>query len=393
MNNARKRTIIIGCLTGILFCSCSASIFAQGVLKDENLSSIRSKAVRGDSYYQGVLALFYKYGEKGLSIHMTESERWAKMAAKQGSGIGMAVLASIELENGNKERGQFLYDEAYLHSNLRDLAKSKDPIALFCIGLMEIDNPPANPSKGIRNIENSAELGLATAQATLGVIKLTGSQIERHKKEGIKWCSLAASHKLPLGMFYLGMAYSFGDGVPKNQDFANRWIRAAADRGLTAAQFALGMRLATGDGIQRNLEHGAAWLRKAEAKGHSQASVQLRRFETLLKSSRLSQNSTKQATKRSIALKRSIKESSPDANLKMGLKKYRSKEYAEAEVHFNKAAEDSDPTALRYLGIMHFLGQQVEMDYEKAKDLLTRAEQAGDQEAKRYLGLIEKMSR
>ena len=34
----------------------------------------------------------------------------------------MAVLASIELEKGKTERGQFLYDEAYLHSNIRKAA-------------------------------------------------------------------------------------------------------------------------------------------------------------------------------------------------------------------------------------------------------------------------------
>ena len=139
---------------------------SHGSTLKKELSFVQSKALEGDKYYQGALALFYKYGEKGLPIDLGESERWAKLAAKEDGGVGMAVLASIELERDKVERGQFLYDEAYLHSNLRDLAKAKDPVALFCVGLMEIDNPPRNVEKGMRNIERAADQGLATAQAT-----------------------------------------------------------------------------------------------------------------------------------------------------------------------------------------------------------------------------------
>ncbi|MEL0099224.1 MAG: hypothetical protein VW907_06690, partial [Opitutae bacterium] len=150
-------------LVGSILSSC----FVHGSALEKDLTFVQAKALEGDKYYQGSLALFYKYGEKGLPIDLGESERWAKLAAKEDGGIGMAVLASIELERNKVERGQFLYDEAYLHSNLRDLAKAKDPIALFCVGLMEIDNPPRNVEKGMRNLERAADQGLATAQATL----------------------------------------------------------------------------------------------------------------------------------------------------------------------------------------------------------------------------------
>ena len=60
---------------------------------------------------------------------------------------------------------------------------------------MEMDNPPRNPQKGFRNIQTSAKIGLPIAQATLGVIYLTGSGIERDVNEGVKWCSLGARKK------------------------------------------------------------------------------------------------------------------------------------------------------------------------------------------------------
>lgn len=393
--NSFKLFLFVGFLTLSQF---SGSLVASQNTLSEPLESIQSKALQGDSYYQGVLSLLYKYGDKGLSIQPRESERWAKTATKNGSGIGMATLASIQLEKGNFERSQFLYDEAYLHSNLRDLAKSKNPFALFCIGLMEIDHPPKNAKKGIRNILASAKLGFPTAQATLGVIYLTGSGTKRDIKNGVMWSSRAARQKNPLAMFYLGLAYTFGDGVPKNEDYANRWIRAAADRGLISAQLTLGMRLSMGEGIQRNLKHGVEWLKKAAQNNSEEAKIQLRRFETLLKSPH--QNSLKDESKniKNERNESSVKQSGKInetntllANRNEGLKNFQNKKYAKAQDFFLKGSNMGDPISLRYLGIMNFLGQGVPKNNTKAKDFLQKAVKAGDKEAKRYLNALERL--
>jgi TPR repeat protein len=420
----------------------SLSLPANGSALRKDLSFVQSKALEGDKYYQGSLALFYKYGEKGLPVDLGESERWAKLAAKEDGGIGMAVLASIELERDKVERGQFLYDEAYLHSNLRDLAKAKDPIALFCVGLMEIDNPPRNVEKGMRNIERAADQGLATAQATLGMIYFTGIGVPRDPKEAITWCSKAARQRLPLGMFYLGMAYSSGDGIPRNNDFSNRWIRAAADKGLVMAQLTLGMKLSLGDGIKRNLDHGVQWLRQAANAGSAEAALQLRRFENLLVKSptrassipdrekravkNLAQNSTlvpkqvsdsKKSTRPSpkgsvdpvqLALKTLTLENdeatakkmlnevagkgSSDALRELGLLHYKRQEFDKAREHFLKAALDKDAQSLRYVGIMHFLGQGTQQDYAKAEEWLTQALLLGDNESNRYLRIARQFN-
>ena len=385
--------IICGCMCLLLTLGNTA--LANRTLK-ETLSSIQTKALQGDSYYQGILALCYKYGEKGLPIQINEAERWAKVATKNNGGIGMATLASIQLEKGNNERSQFLYDEAYLHSNLRDLSKSKDPYALFCIGLMEIDNPPKNPKRGIRNIESSAKIGFSTAQATLGVIFLTGAGTDRNLKDGIRWTSLAAKQKHPLAMFYLGMAYSFGDGVPKNEDYANRWIRAAADKEFISAQLTLGMRLAMGEGIERNLQRGVTWLRRAEDKGSSEAKIQLRRFETLLQANQrnpVSSNSPKgDFTQPPVHLAKNTEDATTEVSRKIGLKNYKKKNYQLAKIHFLNASEQKDPLSLRYLGIMNFLGQGFAKNNDVARAWLNKAVKAGDSEAQRYLEVMRKIS-
>ncbi|MDB3958049.1 hypothetical protein N9408_03965 [Opitutales bacterium] len=434
-------------ILGGIFFAC----FSSGSVLNKDLSFVQSKALEGDKYYQGTLALYYKYGEKGLPVDLGESERWAKLAANQDGGIAMAVLASIELERNKVERGQFLYDEAYLHSNLRDLAKAKDPIALFCVGLMEIDNPPRNIEKGMRNLERAADQGLATAQATLGMIYFTGIGVSRDPKEAISWCSLASRQRLPLGMFYLGMAYSTGDGISRNNDFANRWIRAAADQGLVMAQLTLGMKLSLGDGIERNLDHGVQWLRQAANAGSSEAALQLRRFENLLVKipprsssipagekravSNLAQesivppNKDKKAKKyRSTRIpmprkvnpgpssdpvqmalemltihnnekvaKKMLKEIAgqgrADALRELGLLHYKRQEFDKARENFLKASLDKDPQAIRYVGIMHFLGQGTKQDYTKAEEWLSQSLLLGDNESNRYLRIAKQFNK
>ena len=149
--------------------------------------------------------------------------------------VGLAVLASIELEEA--KRKESFYDEAYLHSKLRELAneRSNCPISID----LWLDNPPRNFEKGIRSLERAADQGLATAQATLGMIYFTGIGTPRDPQEAIRWC-LWLPVVLPLGMFYLGMAYSAGDGLRRNDDFSIRWIGSAAERGLIMAQLLLG---------------------------------------------------------------------------------------------------------------------------------------------------------
>ena len=408
------------------------------------LSFIQSKAMEGDPYFQGTLGLFYKYGEKGLPIDLGEAERWAKLAAEKDGGIGMAVLASIELEKGKTERGQFLYDEAYLHSNIRELAKAKDPIAQFCIGLMEMDNFPQYRKRN-RTLERAADQGLATAQATLGMIYFTGIGAPRDRRKhsnGAHWPPV----KITSGHVYLGMAYSAGDGIPKNNDFSNRWIGSAAERGLMMAQLTLGMKLALGDGIERNLDLGVQWLRQAANRGSAEAQLQLRRFENLLVRSPSRQSSIDAMQRESIAkmaekatlpqkevknkeasepkikklpevsLKEEVtvsddlivlsenKAANSPSNLPVpkrkelqsirqkGLEEYKVQNFPKARKHFLQASKLNDPVALRYLGIMHFLGQGVDLDYPKAIEWLSQAKYFGDQEADRYLKIAKTFS-
>ncbi len=427
---------------------------AKSNILRESLATIQSKALQGDVYYQGALGLFYKSGQYGLPIDKAEAKRWSRMAANKEGALGLATLASIELEDGNTERGYFLYDEAYLHSNLRELGKENDPLALYCLGMMEMDNPPRNIPKAIRNLEKSAELEFATAQATLGMIYFTGIGVKKDSDLALKWSSKSAQNKIPLGMFYLGLAYSVGDGLERNDDYAIRWIRAAAERELTMAQLTLGMKLALGDGVLKNLELAVQWLRRATLNGSAEAALQLRRYENILlrldgnpdsfsdqepinKIASKAINSTlnvdnrgKFADSEQFPLQEDLKPSEinnfgqmnePDSveiakqfiatgedegvalNLleeaalsgeseamnELGLLAYKNQDYRKAMDWFTKAAEFNQSESLRYIGILYFLGQGVEIDYKIAEGWLEKEVKSGDIEASRYLRIVK----
>ena len=366
----------------IAYNPCLASIIIQ-----ENLATIQTKALNGDAHYQGALSLFHKYGERGLTVDLVESRRWAKIAAEKEGALGLAVLASIELEAGKVEKGRFLYDEAYLHSNLRSLGKAKDALALYCLGMMEIDNPPINVPKALRHIEAAAESGFATAQATLGMIYFTGIGVAKNSEMALKWCSLAARQKLPLGMFYLGMAYAVGDGVEKNDDYAFRWIQAAAARELTMAQLTLGMKYGLGDGIERNLDLAVQWLRRASINGSAEASLQLRRYENLL--TRVpNQPVSYQATKKNGSIEIAASQSviSPIVDGNKSKTSYTAKEDPTEDDNFifpaNPTEESPSKTELAKQANL------VDKNPQKAIEMLEEASSAGETEAVVELGKI-----
>ena len=82
-----------------LLAICASRSNASNPL-EETLATIQEKAFKGDSHYQGALALFHKHGEYGLSVDLEESERWAKMASEKKHGSkeeDMIVLKSLQM--------------------------------------------------------------------------------------------------------------------------------------------------------------------------------------------------------------------------------------------------------------------------------------------------------
>ena len=88
-----------------------------------------------------------------------------------------------------------------------------------------------------------------------------------------------------------------------------------------------------------------------------------------------------------------LKEAAYDGDLlatkKLGLKHYADKNYKEAKKWLEIAAIKKEPEAMRYLGILYFMGQGVELDYEQATQWFAEAVRAGDLESTRYLRIVK----
>ena len=89
------------------------------------------------------------------------------------------------------------------------------------------------------------------------------------------------------------------------------------------------------------------------------------------------------------ALKKAAFKGDLIASRRLGLKYYSEKNYKEAMKWFEIAAIKNEPEALRYLGILHFMGQGVKLDYKKAEEWFTKAVEAGDLDATRYLRIVK----
>ena len=77
---------------------------------------------------------------------------------------------------------------------------------------------------------------------------------------------------------------------------------------------------------------------------------------------------------------------------KLGMKYYSAKDYSEAKKWFDIAAIKKEPEAMRYIGILYFMGQGVALDYEKATEWFTKAVKAGDLESTRYLRIVKQFN-
>ena len=88
-------------------------------------------------------------------------------------------------------------------------------------------------------------------------------------------------------------------------------------------------------------------------------------------------------------LEDAAKQNEPEAFNELGLLAYKEQDFAKAKDWFEQAAAFNQAESLRYLGIIYFLGQGVEIDYKIAADWLQQAIKAGDLEAARYLRIVK----
>ncbi len=126
-----------------------------------------------------------------------------------------------------------------------------------------------------------------------------------------------------------------------------------AKNGNSQATFILGSIYEDGEGVDTNIEKAKYWYKRGAEQGNEDAKNALINLES---------NSKKQ--------------------FEMAIKYYKEKKFEEAFKHLIQPAENGNPEALYYLGIMYEYGEGIEVNIEKAKHLYKKSADLGNENAK-----------
>jgi TPR repeat protein len=122
---------------------------------------------------------------------------------------------------------------------------------------------PAEPSRGVSLLRESAARGHAAAQTALAICHRSGISVEKSAEEATRLLNLAVEQGHAVALFLMGMAHLTGEGVSKTANEAARFFELAAERGVTAAQSALGSLYRDGEGVERDTGKSLRYMKLA----------------------------------------------------------------------------------------------------------------------------------
>jgi len=243
----------------------------KGVARDTTQAVIwfRRAAEGGDPSAQYNLALMYQRGE-GVPQDYKEAVRWLTSAADRNLMPAMLDLAEISLQPPNSALA-------------------------------------ADVGRAVQYYEKAANLGNASAQATLGTIFMKGLQGKVDYEQAVKWYRKAADQGEPDGELGLGVSFALGHGVPVDFEQARRLLTTAADKGQIEAQYDLALMCEEGKGAPADQDLAAHYYQMAADRGMAKAQY---RYGLLLAKSSESRSNRIEAYKWLMLAQGSINEGS-----------------------------------------------------------------------------------
>lgn len=159
-------------------------------------------------------------------------------------------------------------------------------LALLCTSISLLGSPESifQKAKELEKNEKADEVKLYTeaanegnsqAQYNLGCAYLTGSGVEKNKKEALKWIRKAAEQGNMYAESHLGFCYIMGDGIEQNDAEGIKWLEKSAKQGYTHAQLELGNCYLFGRSVKKSPTKAIKWLTKAAEQGNRVAMMTL----------------------------------------------------------------------------------------------------------------------
>ena len=209
-------------------------------------------------------------------------------------------------------------------------------------------------SKFKKKLQNSKDKQLLIElkeQANRGILRAQEDlawYYDQHKqyKKSFCWYNVAAKKtQNPIIFYNLSLCYLLGTGTEKNEQKAFYWTKKAADKKYLDGIIALAWHYLNGVGVEVDYNFAIKYYKEA------------------LKI-----------------------ENNPASLFSLGQRYYEQKEYANAIFYLEKAIKDfKHPKACYILGRIYFEGKGVEINFNKAKKLLTTAMNGNIYNAKRLL--------
>ena len=211
--------------------------------KDQAVFWYTKAAQDGSSDAATSLALMYSTGD-GLQKDATKAVAWFRRAAEAGDATAELNLFALYRRGEGVPR-----DDAQAVLWLTKAAAQG-----LLPAMLELARWKMEPEHGrdvedaIRWFKKAADVGDASAQATLGDIFVDQNLGRLDYDQAVTWYQKAADQGLREGEFGLGSRYLLGQGVPQDLEEAKRWLTPAADQGHPYAQLLLANMLEEGQG-------------------------------------------------------------------------------------------------------------------------------------------------
>ena len=282
-----------------------------GVEKDEEraMQLIAEAAAQGWVIAQYNLAVLMNENQLPLEDRFEVGEL-LEFAAEQG-----LYAAQVQLE-GKESPGVLNSTEA------KDLCLQKfeegDARAIYSLArrkmlgwMVDVEE---DRQKLVDLFRQSADSGYSRAQYTMGLLHMSGEEVEQDVETGFWWLKSAASQGHPVALHHMGVCYASGlvvqpdaqqafyyfsksaelgldaaknslavfynegIGVVRNEWKASELYLEAADEGDPTAAFNIGNCYLEGKGVKRNVAKGLEWIAKSAEQGNLVACSQLARI-------------------------------------------------------------------------------------------------------------------
>lgn len=244
----------------------------------------------------------------------------------------------------------------------------------------------------VAHLVESAELGNVDAQNALAIEFSTGDIIEPDLEQTFAWCRRAAEQGSSIAKFAVGYMYAHGIGVARSGSEAEMWYSSAGITGDAEMFMNIGMSYEYGlNGINHNEVEAARWYKYGVDMGHEKCMLC---WNSVLESLGGAPREPLEDRMRRLSETESQREvddrnshvADADSLLESG-------DADSAYEHYRKAAELGSPEGMFAVAMMRHQGIGVKRDDIDAIRLLSRAADAGSEDAQFYLARTYESSR